>query len=101
MSYGKSHEVQPDADALCTVAFEESPLDPEARRVWMLNAADAIAFEVADTPAAFRAFEGILDTLGEEAAWRYLDEYVQHAGFDTYDSDALFQVFEGGTPEAV
>ena len=102
---GKLHDYEPEADALSFIDFEDcrEEFDSPERRSWMMQAADAVAGEVTasntDRWAVGEAFNGILRTLGEVAAWKYLGEIAMAQGFDVYDSDGRFEVFEGGTPE--
>ena len=104
-SPGKLHEVEPAADSLSFIDFEEcrEEFDSPQRRVWMREAADAVAGEITtnrtDCEHVAVAFDGILNTLGEVAAWQYIGNVALVQGFDVYDSDGRFEIFEGGTPE--
>jgi hypothetical protein len=104
-SAGKLHEVEPSADSLSFIDFEDCGFDWDTfeRRAWMQQSADAVATEIttnrADWANVSDAFRGIMNTLGESAAWHYIGNVAMAQGFDVYDSDGRFEVFEGGTPE--
>lgn len=101
MGYGKVHEFEPDADSISFIDFEDDMPAEEgmAREAWHIDAASAVIGGCDLGPSAALAFVGILRTQGEMSAWTYISQQVQAAGFDVYESDSRFEVFEGGTPE--
>ena len=84
---GRAHQIEPDADALCFVDFEEAPAF-ETRATWMRDALDDI---MATT-------EVVLDDIivtydGEVEWWNEAERRLNRAGWDTYNSDTRFEVY--------
>lgn len=90
---GRAHQIEPDADALCFVDFEEAPAfdtraENETRREWMRDALHDImaTTEVALDDILF-GFDGELDV------WNEAERRLNRAGWDTYNSDTRFEVY--------
>lgn len=122
---GKQHEVEPEADSLSLIDFED-----EGRRagewgstdrfVWHREMVRHVVFEVTGGPANLstvadtgeQLITAITDALvlantgdtspfdlNEESLWQDVARFANAKGFDTYDSDTRFELFPGGTPE--
>lgn len=112
MPKGKAHEYEPEVDSICMVAFDEapgeSPLDSR-RAEWMMTAGkDALrAANILPsgggeedprwTPLMMGFLEEVL-AVGEDVYWTVIEHMVNTAGYDTYNGDAIFEVFD---PEVV
>lgn len=101
MGKGRKHDVQPEVDPFVSISFDAAPSDDEPRGAWMLSAGHEVCKAVTGTPEAYRGFSGILQTLGEDPAWSFLDSIVVNSGFDVYDGDAVFEVYPANTPEPI
>jgi hypothetical protein len=91
---GTSLEYEPeDREAISSINFEEDPPENEPdRQSWMVEAMGDVLLEVGlSVPESKRYLQ--LQLNGEELAWFWVEELVNTAGFDTYNSDSRFEVF--------
>lgn len=104
MTRGITLDVTPeDREVLANVVFEDL-LDEgiDDRRVWMVEAAldvlASIGHAVRGDDIASQNTEDELyvtyDTKGEELFWQAVEREVLDAGYDVYNSDSLFEVYE-------
>jgi hypothetical protein len=114
MQQGHSHEYEPDADSLSYIDFENwdgtsadlTSDDDGTRRVAHVEAAIAALGEAGVQVLSMGAALVVddlfaeYDVRGETLFWSYVEDLVNAAGFDTYNSDSRFEVFPAGTPVA-
>lgn len=99
-----NYETQPinDIDLVLHIDFDEMPdIAHEDERVeWNLRRAGDVCRIVAQTGFAMTGFTGILAEIGEVPAWDYLGRVARHNGFDVYNSDSMFEVYQRSTVSA-
>lgn len=90
-----------DGDVIVQAHFDEMPdLDETGRLSWNLSQGLNVCRWVAKTSGAMTGFTGILEELGELPAWEYLADVADHSGFDVYNGDSVFEVYERSTVSA-
>lgn len=87
---------------IVTAQFDEMPdlFDDDERTAWNLQQGLNVCRWVAKTSGAMAAFSGILAELGEVPAWEFLADVADHSGFDVYNGDGIFEVYERSTVPA-
>ena len=98
----KLERQQMDGDVIVQALFDEMPdLEKDDERLsWNLSQGLNVCRWTAKTSGAMSGFTGILEELGEEPAWEFLADVADHSGFDVYNGDGVFEVYERSTVSA-
>lgn len=90
-----------EAEVVVQAFFDEMPdLDDGDRLAWNLRQGLNVCRWIAKTSGAMNGFTGILEELGEVPAWEFLADVADHSGYDVWNGDTLFEVYERGTVSA-